>query len=477
MGVISLGALLFAFGCGYNAGEDAPGRSLLVLNGSVSGRVLDNGLLSSSRLAAAVTSGQPLGGAAVWVEELPDRKAVTGSDGSFVIGNIPLGSGYHLIVRHEDSLRGLFRYRSEAVTVTAQQDERQVDLGIQKADRAVTVVVCDSAGNVLQNGSVTFWGETRTAGPQGRIAVQMPDNTALDIIVAAPGKDSVIIPVLFEANAQGEVGIGLQNAGTGNSPPLVRLNSGSIPVVARKSELVLTVTASDADGDVLTYDWTGSPGIFAASGTSQVTARWQAPDFDTTASVAVTVSDGRGGRASAVLGITVGAGGFNQPPTASILASTTRLDEATALRLYAQVSDPDGDSVGCLWQADRGSLDSTTGTSTVWISPLTPGLATIWLTAGDSRGAFVTTTLLINVLAPNVLPTLAISATGSSVLPNVAMRLTAQTSDADGDQISCSWAATGGTLSTTDGSSVAWQAPAAVGLATVTCLADDGRGG
>ncbi|HQG28948.1 MAG TPA: Ig-like domain-containing protein, partial [Candidatus Ozemobacteraceae bacterium] len=193
--------------------------------------------------------------------------------------------------------------------------------------------------------------------------------------------------------------------------------------------------------------------------------------------VSVEVADGRGGRSHAVLGVTVGAGGTNRAPAASILASGTRVEYATGVRLTAQVSDPDGDAVNCVWRADRGSLQVSTGTTTVWTSPSTSGAATITLTAGDSRGASTTATLTISVLAPNSAPSLAISATGTSFLPNTGVTLTAQGSDVDGDPLSYAWAASGGTLSATNGPSVLWRAPSSAGVATITCLANDGRGG
>lgn len=476
-GLISLGALLFSFGCGYSAGDDAPGQSLLVANGSVSGRVLDNGLMASARNAAAAPSGQALSGASVWVEELPDRRTVSSSDGHFTISGLPIGNSYHLVVRHDDASRGLFRYRSEAVSISDQQFERQLDLGIQRADQTVTLIVRDSGGTPLNNGTVTFWGETQTVDSQGRVRVQMPMNTSADITAAAPGKAPVVIPVNFETTSQGELGVGLQTTGSDNRPPLVRLSAGSSPNVTRNSELALTATASDPDTDTLAYSWTSTVGTYISSGTTQAGARWRAPDFDTTASVSVEVTDGRGGRAHAVLGVTIGAGGSNQAPVAVILASGTRVEYATALRLTAQAGDPDGDPVTCLWQADRGSLESSSGTTTLWTSPATAGAATISLTAGDSRGASTTTSLVITVLAPNSPPTLTVSATGTSVVPGTDVSLTAQAADIDGDSLSYAWTTSNGTLHSTSGATVVWKAPSAAGVATVTCLAGDTRGG
>ncbi|MBP7634629.1 carboxypeptidase regulatory-like domain-containing protein [Candidatus Ozemobacteraceae bacterium] len=475
--VVSLGTVLLSFGCGGGVGDDPYGQTFIGSTGVVSGRVLDNGLIASGRVAAVAPTGQPLSGASIWIEELPDRRTVSSSDGRFTIDNLPVGTTYHLVVRHDDTSRGIFRSRSEGIALNDQQRERQLDLGIRQADRAVTMIVRDSEGNPMIGGTVTFWGETQRVDSQGRVTVQMPADTSLDILAAAPGKDPVAIPVTFEANSQEEIAIGLQTTGSVNRPPLVRLAAGSSVRVARNDELSLTATAFDPDGDTLSYLWGGTAGAYVSSGTAQTTARWRAPDFDTTASVSVEVADGHGGRSHAVLGVTVGAGGTNRAPVASILASGTRIEYATGVRLTAQVSDPDGDVVTCVWRTDRGSLQASTGTTTVWTSPSTSGAATISLEAGDSLGASTTTRLVITVLAPNSAPTLAISATGTSVLPTAGVTLTAQGSDIDGDPLSYAWSASGGMLSAVSGPSVLWHAPATEGVVTITCLASDGRGG
>ncbi|HOY66397.1 MAG TPA: hypothetical protein PLP29_05870 [Candidatus Ozemobacteraceae bacterium] len=50
--VISLSGLLAGLGCGFSAGGDAEGPALLVQSGTITGRVLDNGLVASVRAAA-----------------------------------------------------------------------------------------------------------------------------------------------------------------------------------------------------------------------------------------------------------------------------------------------------------------------------------------------------------------------------------------------------------------------------------------
>ena len=55
--------------------------------------------------------------------------------------------------------------------------------------------------------------------------------------------------------------------------------------------------------------------------------------------------------------------------------------------------------------------------------------------------------------------------------------LRADATDPDGDPLTITWSATGGTLAATRGVSTDWRAETAPGLVTFTASVDDGRGG
>jgi hypothetical protein len=87
-----------------------------------------------------------------------------------------------------------------------------------------------------------------------------------------------------------------------NTPPVIAsLTPGAIELVPGES-CTVTCTASDPDGDALTYDWTASAGTITGTG-SLVT--WTAPVAEGTYAVGVIVSDGKGGTDSESCAITV----------------------------------------------------------------------------------------------------------------------------------------------------------------------------
>jgi outer membrane protein OmpA-like peptidoglycan-associated protein len=87
-----------------------------------------------------------------------------------------------------------------------------------------------------------------------------------------------------------------------NRPPTVTAQCDPCTVEIGKSSTV-TATAQDPDGDTLTYRWTVPTGTLANPAERQTI--WTAPQQEGTVPVTVTVSDGKGGTASATVNIQV----------------------------------------------------------------------------------------------------------------------------------------------------------------------------
>jgi hypothetical protein len=164
----------------------------------------------------------------------------------------------------------------------------------------------------------------------------------------ARSSDSIRVVVTDRSNASasGTAAVTLQ----ANRPPTVRATA-LLPEAECHPRCSLTVeaVAEDPDGDDLSYVWSG-----CASGTGERESCSIPQPGDYTA--AVTVSDGRGGVASASVDLR----GTNRPP---IVQGSAQVFAAGTWRILVAEEDPDGDAMVCGWHGDcqcTGSVQSFT---------------------------------------------------------------------------------------------------------------------
>ncbi|HSP80678.1 MAG TPA: PKD domain-containing protein, partial [Myxococcaceae bacterium] len=196
------------------------------------------------------------------------------------------------------------------------------------------------------------------------------------------------------------------------SPTLTSFTAEPVSLIEGTST-TLTVVASDADGDALTYAWSqASPAAPVGTfGTEEGASRtWTAPTLSstTTYSLVVTVSDGRGGSIPATVDVEV-----VNDPTANLLPvvdETITVSSATALagdtlELSIGASDPDGDTLTYAWTtspAAAGSFTDATAATTQWSAPEVAQASTYTLLVTVSDGSdSVTRSVDVQVSAPS----------------------------------------------------------------------------
>ena len=140
-------------------------------------------------------------------------------------------------------------------------------------------------------------------------------------------------------------------------------------------------------------------------------------------------------------------------------------------------------SGGTFLTEDNGVTGSPYAASAEWQAPTAEDTYTITLTLSDS-GSFLcggrqSTTAELDVLVssdPNLPPVVdSLTALPSLLLPGQASQLLCAASDPDGDPVTYDWQADLGTVTPGSGGTAIYTAPAdVVGVATVTCIADDG---
>jgi hypothetical protein len=139
-------------------------------------------------------------------------------------------------------------------------------------------------------------------------------------------------------------------------------------------------TASDRDGDELSYNWSASGGEISGEG---ATVTWIAPGSEGSYNVQVWVTDGRGVEVMKQVTITVKAN--KQPTIASLIANEIWTLPSGSLQVACNASDPDGDELSYEWTATAGNI-SGTGEVINWTAPQEAGMYDITIVVKDGYG-------------------------------------------------------------------------------------------
>jgi hypothetical protein len=187
------------------------------------------------------------------------------------------------------------------------------------------------------------------------------------------------------------------NDGSVNTPPVAE--AGAPQTVDEFSSVTLSGSASDSDGDVLSYRWeliAGHP--VAITSSASLTAGFDAPDVTALDASRVltfrlTVDDGKATASDTVDITVIDAGlGTNTPPTADIRNLESVTEFVTVELDGSGSTDPDGDPLSYRWTQTQGPsvtlLDRTSARAS-FISPnVAPGsvvLLTFELAVSDGQ--------------------------------------------------------------------------------------------
>jgi len=161
----------------------------------------------------------------------------------------------------------------------------------------------------------------------------------------------------------------------------------------------IACTASDRDGDQLSYNWSATGGQINGEG---ATVTWTAPRAVGSFNVTVTVTDDRGGEFMDYVIIEVRA---NRPPTIdSLVADTAWTLRPGSIQVTCDASDPDEDKLSYEWSTDGGDI-SGTGAVVNWIAPQEVGTYNITVVVTDGHGRSDTRKLCTSVVTgepPNI---------------------------------------------------------------------------
>jgi hypothetical protein len=194
-----------------------------------------------------------------------------------------------------------------------------------------------------------------------------------------------------------------------NSPPTITSLIANARWTPPSGTIQVTCTASDPDGDKLSYEWTADEGDISGTG---AVVNWTAPQEIGAYNVTVVVKDGYGGEATEKLSLSVNLG---TPPTIESLTVTPNgnpylkpdgvagcdyeVYQTKKYDIACNVSDTSG-VVSYNWSCTNGMI-SGEGSNITWTAPSTPGGqsldATVTVIVSDATGNSVPESIVFYV--------------------------------------------------------------------------------
>lgn len=170
----------------------------------------------------------------------------------------------------------------------------------------------------------------------------------------------------------------------------------------------------------------------------------------------------------------------NHPPVAACSADPTSVYEGTTspVAIHVNATDQDNDPLTYTYTATGGTVDGT-GPDVRWNpSGLAIGTYTINAKVDDGHGGTASCSVDVAVAKrPNRPPVISCAPERNPIIAGERVNIVSTASDPDGDPLTYSYAATGGQISGTGPTASFDSTGLAAGSYTVTCTADDGRGG
>jgi hypothetical protein len=345
-----------------------------------------------------------------------------------VIGSLPVGSNYVFTVSafgQSDSpdysgvASGIVIAKDQVATVIITAQQTAVSVPFRNAVPVIDSLVVSST-NIVPGASITAkatahdpdGGDTITfAWSAGPAAGSFSTSSAATTTWTAPtseGDETLVLAVtdnhgdsasasivvhVSASNGRGQADVNV----TFNAWPAVTDLVAAPGYILLGSPTSLTATASDADGDALSYAWTSTcaSAVFSSATAAVTNVTLPIGATDASCDFTVTVGDGKGGSTTGQTTLPVGKPVAIEAPTiTSSVQSVTVVSAGSSVNFSIAASDPQGSPLAFRWVSLAGSLsDQVDGAGSSQVMWTAPASATTTFTVSaivtDALGASV----------------------------------------------------------------------------------------
>jgi hypothetical protein len=357
------------------------------------------------------------------------------SQWSGLLAGLPVGSNTRFVASALDSTgKEIFRGEADNITVvagqivtvliTAQQTEAPAPFAnavpvidsLMLSSRDVvpgaTVELRVTAHDPNASDTITYaWSAadgtlTGTSSPNVTWTAPSSEGSyAIDIKVTdnhgAVAATSVVVRVA-NANGKGQAAVAVEL----NQWPVVNQMAATPAWIIPGQPTALVATASDGDGDALTYAWTSSCAGTFSDATAVPSFTLSGQPSTSSCTVTVTVSDARGGTTTGEVVLPESAPTLNQAPVlVATTASAPSAHPGQSVTLQASATDPEGGVLMFTWSAPAGvsgtQTDAAGSSSYTFTAPSGNGPSwTVTFAATDALGASTRQDFSITNLGP-----------------------------------------------------------------------------
>ena len=282
---------------------------------------------------------------------------------------------------------------SDSVTVTHENAAPKVDAGSdQNVAAGATAVLSGSAED--GDGDIISYAWTQTSGDS--VTLNGADQAEASFTLPDKPAASTFVFVLTVTDNRDSSASDTVNVAHDNALPVI--DAGSDQSVVANTRVTLTASATDSDGDIVSYGWAQTAGDSVdVSGADQLEASFTLPPKPAEENFvfAFTAIDNHGGQSTDSLTVAH----INALPTVSIERSGSA-EVGQTLTLTGNAEDSDGDIVAYAWQQTAGvsvAIDDTSASQISFLvpSPTAAEALSFSLIVTDNRGAKATASQVI----------------------------------------------------------------------------------